>query len=156
MDKINENEIKSLDKVWHKLIFVMQKVGTELWKDKLKNISTIEVSILNIVEMKPDVILKDIVNILQIPGSTLTNAVDRLEKKGLIKRTISQKDRRSYGIELTDEGKKAQEEHKKGERILFSQILEGYSSKNDRDELIRQLEKLACQLNRVKGKSGNE
>lgn len=34
----------------------------------------------------------------------LTSMIDRLEKKNLIKRAISTKDRRSYKLELTEEG----------------------------------------------------
>ena len=34
----------------------------------------------------------------------LTSMIDRLEKKNLIKRAISTKDRRLYKLELTEEG----------------------------------------------------
>ena len=43
----------------------------------------------------------------------LTSMIDRLEKKNLIKRAISTKDRRSYKLELTEEGRKTQVEHDK-------------------------------------------
>jgi DNA-binding MarR family transcriptional regulator len=40
-------------------------------------------------------------------GSTLTNALDRLERKGLLERQIHQADRRTYLLALTDPGVEA-------------------------------------------------
>jgi ubiquinone/menaquinone biosynthesis C-methylase UbiE len=72
---------------------------------------------------KPDVILGEIVSILNIPKSTLTNAVDRLEKRNYINRIISKRDRRSYGLELTEEGHLAQKEHLDFEYTVYGRIL---------------------------------
>ena len=74
-EEISNEEIKNIDKVWHELIIVMQKTSDELWKNKLDGASTIEISILSIVERKSDVILKEIVEILGIPSSTLTTLI---------------------------------------------------------------------------------
>jgi DNA-binding MarR family transcriptional regulator len=145
-NEINNEEIQALDKVWHQLIHAMQKSSGKLWKDKLDGATTLEVSILNIIEIKPDVILKDISELLGIPGSTLTNAIDRLEKRGLIRRAISKRDRRSFGLELTAEGTLAQMEHKKGEAVLWQKILGSFDSAAERRELIRLLGKLVDNL----------
>lgn len=147
MEQITEEEIEHIDKVWHELIFSMQRTNEVLWKDKLSGISTIEISILSIMERKPDVILKDIGDSLGIPGSTLTSAVDRLEKRGLLKRVISEKDRRSFGLSLTEEGKSVQDEHKKSEKLLWKKILGSYEKSEDRKELIRLLHLLAEHMN---------
>jgi DNA-binding MarR family transcriptional regulator len=145
-DEISMKEIQELDKVWHKLILILQKTSEELWKDKLEGVSTIEVSILSVIEKKPDVILKEIVEILGVPGSTLTNAIDRLEKRGLITRVISKRDRRSFRLELTKDGHAAQVEHKKSEEILWRRVLNSYEAASERKELIRLLGKLADNL----------
>ncbi len=150
VDSLNEDisieEIYELDKVWHRIVLILQKTSQELWKDKLDGLSSIEVSVLSIIEKNPDVILKDIIKILGIPGSTLTNAIDRLEKRGLIKRVISKRDRRSFGLELTEDGHLAQNEHKNSEEILWHKILSSYNTVNERKELIRLLGKLADNL----------
>lgn len=145
-DEITLKEITDLDKVWHKLVFLLQKTNDELWKDKLEGLSTIEVSILSIIEKKPDVILKDILSLLQIPSSTLTNAIDRLEKRGLVRRVISIRDRRSFGLELTDDGISAQLEHKKSEEILWQKVLGSFETSKERSDLIMLLGKLADNL----------
>ncbi|MDP4093923.1 MAG: MarR family transcriptional regulator [Bacillota bacterium] len=154
-EKISNEELLSIDKVWHELILSMQKTSESLWKDKLEGASTIEISILSIVERKPDVILKEIVEILGIPSSTLTSAIDRLEKRRLVRRIISQKDRRSFGLELTDEGRIAQQEHRESEKVLWEKVLGAYETSSERRELIRLLQVLADNINAPKKDGGN-
>ena len=153
-DKISNEEILSIDKVWHELILSMQKTSDELWQDKLEGISTIEISILSIVERKSDVILKEIVEILGIPSSTLTSAIDRLERRGLLRRIISQKDRRSFGLELMEEGRIAQQEHRESEKVLWEKVLGAYETSSERRELIRLLQILADNINAPKKDGG--
>lgn len=155
-EKISNEELQSIDKVWHELIVSMQKTSDELWKDKLKGASTIEISILSIIERKPDAILKEIVEILGIPGSTLTSVIDRLEKRGLLRRVISQRDRRSFGLELTDEGRIAQLEHRESEKVLWEKILGSYETSCERRELIRLLQILADNINGTKKDGGKD
>lgn len=154
--KISNEEIHCIDKVWHKLIDSMQKTNAELWKDRLEDITTIEISILSLIERRPDVILKEIVKTLGVPGSTLTSAIDRLEKRGLLKRIISSRDRRSFGLELTEEGKIAQQEHYESEGKLWKKVLGAYETSDERKELIRLLEILADNLNKEDGKHDEE
>ena len=155
-DQISKEEVQRLDKVWHELIVSMQKISEELWRDKLEGASTIEMSILSIIEREPDVILKDIVRMLGIPSSTLTSAIDRLEKRNLLRRTISQRDRRSFGLELTGEGLIAQQEHRESEKVLWKKILGAYETSGERRELIRLLQILADNINITKGGGKND
>lgn len=155
-EKISNEELQSIDKVWHELIVSVQKTSDELWKDKLEGVSTIEISILSIIERKPDVILKEIVEILGIPGSTLTSAIDRLEKRGLLRRVISQRDRRSFGLELTNEGRIAQQEHRESEKVLWEKILGSYETSRERRELITLLQILADNINGTKKDGGKD
>lgn len=155
-EEISNEEIKNIDKVWHELIIVMQKTSDELWKNKLDGASTIEISILSIVERKSDVILKEIVEILGIPSSTLTSAIDRLEKRDLLRRVISQKDRRSFGLELTEEGRIAQQEHRESEKVLWKKVLGAYETSSERMELIQLLQILADNMNGIRKESGKD
>lgn len=155
-DTINQSEIKALDKVYHELIISMQKANEELWKDKLQGISTVEISILSIIERKPDVILKEIAVTLGIPASTLTNAIDRLEKRGLLNRVISKRDRRSFGLELTKNGRLTYEEHRSSEQLLWQKILSSYDTAEERSELVRLLSILASNINGSDKGSGTD
>lgn len=154
--KITDIEIESIDKVWHELTVSLQKTSEELWKDKLAGISTIEISILSIIERKPDVILKEITQRLGIPGSTLTSAIDRLEKRGLLTRTISERDRRSFGLELTEKGKIVQEEHRESEKVLWKRVLGSYETAEERREFIRLLHILAGNINRSESEADKD
>ena len=145
-DKITQSEIEKLDKVYHALVVSMQKTSEELWKDKLEGISTVEISILSIIQSKPDVILKEITQILGVPASTLTSAINRLEKRGLLARVISKRDRRSFGLALTNDGQLAQQEHRQSETLLWQKILGAYDTAEERCELIRLLSILAQKL----------
>ena len=55
--------------------------------------------------------MKDLAEKLGITTGTLTVTVDRLEQKGLIERQPHEKDRRSYRVVLTPEGKKHFRKH---------------------------------------------
>lgn len=137
-EPITQEEMGQLHSVWHELIAVMQKANAAFLRGGLQGLSTVEISVLAIVSRKPDVILKEILEILEIPASTLTSAVDRLEKRGLLRRVISARDRRSYGLELTAEGLRAQEEHVKEEETVMRSVLGAYS-REERSELVRLL-----------------
>lgn len=144
-EEITQREVEALDAVWHRLTHLIHRVSEEVWRD-LRGMTMPEIAVLNIIETKPDVILKDIIRILNIPNSTLTSTIDRLEKRGLIRREISQRDRRSFGIVLTEEGRAAQDEHKRGEAILWKRVLGAYDTAKERMELIENLEKMADHL----------
>lgn len=142
MDLSNGNLVEELNDLWHSLIFTFQSKDSLLWGEELENATTIELSILDIVERRPQVLLKEIKGILNIPGSTLTNAIDRLEKRRLLARVISPRDRRSFGLELTDRGKKAQKTHIRVERMLCEKILGALNSQEEQREFIASLKKI--------------
>jgi len=102
-----------------------------------QGITSTELSIIQIVNVKPDIIIKEISEYLAIPGSTLTSAIDRLEQKNLIIRIVSKKNRHSFGLQLTDEGIKLNAEHEKAERQIWKKILLLLDNDNDREQLIK-------------------
>lgn len=145
-DKITSEEVRLIDEVWHKLVTSMQKANEVIWTGRLAGITALEIGILSMIEKNPDVIIKEIIGQLGIPASTLTSAIDRLEKRGLIRRIISMRDRRSFGLELTGEGRLAQLEHREREQVLWEKILASYNTSEQRMELIGLLQILANNL----------
>lgn len=87
-----EEQVKILAEQWEKL---MQSNKLNICTKKLEGTTVLEVNILKIVQKNPDIILREISEFLKIPSSTLTSAVNRLEKRNLIKRIISERDLRS-------------------------------------------------------------
>ncbi|SKC80951.1 MarR family winged helix-turn-helix transcriptional regulator [Maledivibacter halophilus] len=151
-DIINMDEIKAIDEIYHEIVFASQRGDIGIFTDKLKGVTTIEISILEIIHKNPDIILREIVNILGIPNSTLTNAINRLEKRNLVNRTISKRDKRSFGLELTQEGKLAQKEHKNGEKLLWQKLLNPLE-KEERTVFLRCLRKIANNLKETNPKA---
>ena len=121
------DKVKELNYLWH---IVGNQLREEMYKPDYNNINgltMVDLSIIQTIEEHTDIILKDICNILKIPKSTLTSAVNRLEKKNLVKRKVSQKDKREYYLELTELGSQAQREHIMTEHTVFNQLLSGLS-----------------------------
>lgn len=141
-----DNDIKTLSELHHALVNKMQQSNFEEQFSRVKGLATLEISVLSILSRKPDILMKEIVEELQIPKSTLTNVVDRLENHGFIYRVISKKDRRSFTLELTEEGKLAQEEHLKLERFIYLKILNVFDSEIERHTLLEILEKIVTKL----------
>ena len=115
---------------------------------RISGLTTIEISIISITSEHPDVILGEIVTALDIPKSTLTNAIDRLERRNYINRIISKRDRRSYGLELTEEGHLAQKEHIEFEHTVFGRLLNTLDTEEEKQQLFKLLRKIANNLQR--------
>lgn len=122
-------EIEKLNHLWH---MVGNKLRVEMSSKKYPNIaglSMVEMSILQLVEQNPQIIFKEICSQLGLPKSTLTSAVKRLEERGFVTRTPTQRDKRSYYLELTPNGFQAQKEHILIEHTVFERLLQGLEKK---------------------------
>lgn len=141
MKKVSNEEIKMLDDIFHKILFLNYRNSGNIFKDENISITPLEITVLNIVTSKSDIIIKDIIDILNIPNSTLTNVVNRLEKKNLVERVINKNDKRSYGLKITDKGKEMFNKHEKYEEKLFKKILFPLSI-DERLKFIKSLNKI--------------
>jgi DNA-binding MarR family transcriptional regulator len=118
--------LKEFAVLWYKL-FSSNKL--DVCAESLADIAPVDIHILRLVAEDNDIILKEICQRLNIVNSTLTSAINRLEKRKFIRRIISKRDLRSFGLELTDQGRNALEEHAKGEEQALDKVLK--SLKND-------------------------
>lgn len=144
---INDEDIKIVDASIHELLYKMlsSKFMNE-YADKTKRLSMIDFRVLRVVAENPGKQIKDLLNILKIPNSTLTSVINRLEKRGILKRTISLEDRRSFNLEITDLGKDVQAEHMKFDYTVARKYLEATESEEEKKFLIKFLKKLANSL----------
>jgi DNA-binding MarR family transcriptional regulator len=146
MKEVKAEHIDKLDHVMHIFYRRMNSLGEEMDIHQTQGATPIEISILGMVGKNPDIILKDIIDMLQIPGSTLTNAVDRLEKRSFLNRVISKRDRRSYGLSLTDEGRKVYLKHQKTEQLLWDKILSTLDSDEEIELFLHLIEKVTKEI----------
>ncbi len=146
MDKECKKQIDEFNILWHRMLFESSYKDIEAKYTRIKGLSDNEISIIRIISEKEEVIIRDILEILNIPKSTLTNMIDRLEKRDLISRSISKRDRRSYKLELTEEGKKAQEEHIKFEEEVYGKIMISLDTYEERENLLNIMRKIVYNI----------
>ncbi len=109
--------------LWHALLGCMRTVKAEARFQAIHGLSPLETETLDRVAEHPDLILRELAAALQIPQSTLTSLINRLERQELLMRIISPRDRRSYGLALTTQGRRAQEAHREFERVAWTRLL---------------------------------
>ena len=71
--------------------------------------------------------MRTIVDYMNIPASTATRITDRLVGKNLVKRTVSDKDRRAVVLSLTDLGKEVYLYHEKIQALALAVLLKDLS-----------------------------
>lgn len=78
---------------------------------------------------------------LGVDRSTVVGVIDRLQSRGLVRRTPSRTDRRAYALELTDEGRAALVDLREEVRAHEAKIA-SHLSDDDRTKLIELLGRL--------------
>ncbi len=138
---VKETEITRLNKLYHKLL--MSNASKKLqYPKELSSLSTIDISVVNLVAENKDIIVREIAAILSVPNSTLTSSINRLEKKNLVRRLISMRDRRSFSLELTEQGWEIQQLHLAFERSYFEAILEKLDTYEEREIFMDLIDKI--------------
>jgi DNA-binding MarR family transcriptional regulator len=121
------------------------------WSKSFEGLAPIDLHVLSIAEAKPDVILREIKDYLDVPNSTLTGIIDRLEGKGLIERVISARDRRSYGLKLTGKGREVRNEQRLIRRNTAARMLDALDSDAERDAFIAMMTKIGDRIGQEVG-----
>jgi DNA-binding MarR family transcriptional regulator len=111
-EKKLQKQIKMVDEAFHRIWYRVLRQGAAQFDARLK-ISQIEMHIIGMVYEKPDLLLKDIRKRLDLPQTTLSSMVAKLEKMDLIKRVINRSDLRSFSLQITDKGRKLMQDHKR-------------------------------------------
>ena len=102
-------DIKHLSKL---IVEFYEKLSS--WEESVvrdSGLTTAQAHAIEIVGHSGSIKMKDLAQKIGVTTGTLTVGVDRLEKKGLMKRRPHETDRRSFLIELTPEGRLCFEEH---------------------------------------------
>jgi len=140
--------VRELDRIWHRAFTCFIQYDLTTFGNALDGVTALEVAILEMVDSRPPVLLKDIIEDTGVPASTLTGAVDRLENRGYLNRIISRRDRRSFGLALTREGREALDEHRKAEQRFFAGVLSALGDSRDRERFLADLERVVEQIPR--------
>jgi len=91
-------------------------------------ISREEIRALVILDSGERVMMSSLAESLAVPLSTATHTVDRLVAKGLVLRNRSEEDRRVVQVEMSEYGRKLQEEFRDKRKLMACSWLEPLSS----------------------------
>lgn len=138
---VNDSHINRFDKLYH-ILLQCNLMSEPQIPEEMKGLTTLDISVVNVVAYNSDIIIREIAEKLKIPNSTLTSSLNRLEKKELAFRVISSRDRRSFGLRLTEKGIKLQKAHLEFEKRYFEDILSKLDTNEDRDTLLDLFEKI--------------
>ena len=139
---VRDDEISRFDGLYHKLL--KTSAGSELeYPKELKSLTTTDISVLSIAATNPSIIIREIAERLNIPNSTLTSSINRLQKKGIAIRIISPRDRRAFSLELTEKGRAVQRLHIDFEKAFFEMVLQKLPSSEERTALMDLMETIA-------------
>jgi len=120
---------------------------TQLGFTSRLEVSERELALLHTLASEGPMITKALGGRFGVPVSTMTGLVDRMEKKGLVRRIPGKQDRRSIHLEATQAGARALREHARGIEAIAQGMLRAL---NDRDQqaLIALLRRVRNQIER--------
>lgn len=121
-DPAAEHLLARINQLSHRIVKLNEQFDEKTFH-RLKNLSKLEISVLSLLCANPQIIMRDISKQLQVSKSTMTGVVDKLEQAGYLQRVICRQDRRSYSLEITEEGKLAQKEHLRWEKESYQKFL---------------------------------
>src|ERR1700690_319051 len=107
------------------------------------NITPVQFYVLSALWDSDKIKFKDLTQILDMDGATLTGLLDRMEKRGFINRPPDPKDRRSVLVELTDKSKEIGQDMIKNANG-FDQEFKNKISEEEYNLLLKILDKLGA------------
>lgn len=113
---------KRLNELAYEMNNFVRKHYKRFDKDEHK-LSDIEREIILHMYYNPGISLKEVSAHLDVPGSTLTSALDRLEKKGLMSRIKKEEDKRSFRLVPTDVGQQMLDRKEVLHERVFTDLL---------------------------------
>ena len=122
VDEKLERQIDVVNAALHRIFFLARQ--PEGLSEKLQQVNFQDMHVMTVADEHPDAILKDIKEQMQLPQSTLTSIVNKLERLGLVRRVINHRDLRSYSLELTEAGHALRDEHRRSDRAQVARMLE--------------------------------
>jgi DNA-binding MarR family transcriptional regulator len=139
-EKKLEKQVTELDRAIHKLVHLLFSHGHNPENSSEAVVMSGGLHIIEMAYKNPDMILKEFREYFNLPQTTLSSKIAKLEKMGLIKRVINTRDMRSFSLEVTAEGEKLYKEHKELDRYLAKEGLLALDD-NERDLFINMLNK---------------
>ena len=147
MHNISKQQLSRLDILIYQAVALYKtKYESSLNSKGLKQLTLLELGILNLLEWHEDLSTRDILKMLKIPNSTLTSAINRMEQKGILSRQIHPTDKRTFQLRLRAKGKKLMAHRITQKQLLFQDILAAFPTTAERDTFLTLAEQVLVQL----------
>lgn len=121
------------------LIRRLNQMSTQVFSHQMQaagyEITPVQFAALDAVHMTPGLDQAGIAAMITYDRATIGGVIDRLEQKGLIKRSVSERDRRAREVRLTSEGQRVYAEALPIVKTVQMEILEGLTSDEQRQFL---------------------
>lgn len=144
-DKLTK-QIEAVNNAFHKIWYAVMFQRPDYKSENIQKLSFIEMYLIGIACEHPEMILKEIRELLRIPQTTLSSIIAKLEKQGVLKRVINHRDMRSFSLEVTDLGRKIRQTHKEHESRQAKEALLALNEE-EREEFLRLFQKVADKIN---------
>ncbi|HET7359924.1 MAG TPA: MarR family transcriptional regulator [Rhodanobacteraceae bacterium] len=113
--------------------FLVSAVRSSIWdaiEAELKplDISPAQFVVFNIIALRKGRTIGEFCRLLAYDSGAMTRLLDRIEKKGLIRRVTNPEDRRSYLIELTPESRAMFPQARRRVEAVLRRLLAGFSN----------------------------
>jgi DNA-binding MarR family transcriptional regulator len=128
------------------------KADESLFADRLE-VSQRELALLRALAAEGPMITRELAGRFGVPLSTMTGLIDRMEKKGLIRRLPHRRDRRAIELEATPAGALALREHFRSMEAMARGMLEALTDR-DQQALIAVLRRVRSAIERQRSAIG--
>jgi len=148
---MTEQEIRALlnqvlKKMFYRVLRLQEKSVSQAAN---ANLSRTEMHALEIVQDCPGATLTQIAEMLDVTKATVSVSVNRLVKKGFLKKTPIQDDRRKSALQLTEKGEECCKKHKQFHDTMIDSMLKDFDIAS-RPELLKGLQALLEFFERIR------
>lgn len=134
-----------VSQMWHEILMKSSTADDVEKYKSLMSVSPVEIRIILITATTPNLLLREYIKQLNIPKSTFTSIVNRLEKNGYLKRVINTRDMRSFGLELQQAGLLFAQTYMEYQKVVGTKIMNGLSEQ-EQEQLITLLTKISSYM----------
>jgi MarR family transcriptional regulator, organic hydroperoxide resistance regulator len=149
MNEARENradaQADEVNRAFHRVLHILLSHRQEFVDERLHGLTFAELHIVIAACERSDLILKELREELNVAQSTLSSMVSRLERKGFVRREISSRDMRSYGLQGTARGRRIVEEHHKLDAQQARELAQALTT-DECTEFVGLLDKIADSL----------
>ncbi len=146
-----EESVSLLNKQLNSLYSYYQEDYSNLLKiPGVAQLGPMERKVMLLFEEQDILSVKEVVQRLNLPNSTVTSVVKRIIGKNLLTREVMASDRRAFNLKLTKSGREVISYNAYLKRQFSESILESLDTPNEQKQLIELLEKAVQSLKHVK------